>query len=109
MKKLFAICLLISSCSSPEVKEVTTNQDKMIDSLIKKSKENLLSMDSTSKATDSTITGKVEGAVNQIKELKQEVKQLKEENNELKIKITDANDAGKPFQLLPVSDGKNNR
>lgn len=109
MKKLILLCSIVLGCSSPETVETLTEQDKKFDSMMNQSKKNLLVLDSTSKVTDSTITGKVEGAVSQIKELKQEVKQLKEENNELKIKVADANDAGKPFQLLPVSNGKDNR
>ena len=109
MKKLIIISLFLVGCSNEQPQVTTTNQDKMIDSLILKNNQNLISLDSTSRVTDSTISGKVEKVVNQIQDLKKEVKQLKEENNELKIKVTDANDAGKPFQLLPVSDGKNNQ
>ena len=64
---------------------------------------------SIGKQSDRFINHKVTKAVEQITTLKEEVKTLKEENNELKTKLDDADDAGKPFKLLPVSSGKGNR
>jgi len=109
MKILILVCLFFYGCSSQPKKNVISSQDAAIDSLIRKNELNLISIETTNKLTDSTITGKVEKTVKQINTLKNEVKQLKEENNELKNKINDINDVGKPFQLLPVSNGKDNR
>ena len=97
-------------CTSPiqtkiEKDETITN----IDSIIGQSQKNLLVLDSTSKRTDSTITGKVEKTVKQIYTLKEENTKLKKENESLKEQLNDAVDVGKPFKLLPVSNGKNNR
>ena len=97
-------------CTSPTETKIENNETySAIDSIIGQSKKNLVGLDSTIKRTDSTITGKVEKTVKQIQTLKEEVKQLKEENNELKAKVNDANDVGKPYKLLPVSNGENNR
>ena len=102
--------MVLMGCSSP----IETKIDKdetftNIDSLIGESQKNLLVLDSTSKRTDSSITGKVEKTVKQITTLKEENTKLKKENESLKEKLNDASDVGKPFELLPVSNGKNNR
>ena len=79
-----------------------------IDTILRRSEENFVTVSRANEKTDSSISNKVTKTVKQINTLKEEVKQLKEENNELKIKVSDANDAGKPFQLLPVSNGQDN-
>ena len=97
-------------CTSPiETKIQKDETITAIDSIIGQSQKNLLVLDSTSKRTDSTITGKVEKTVKQISTLKEENTKLKKENESLKEKLNDASDVGKPFELLPVSNGKNNR
>lgn len=103
--RLLLLTLLVG-CSIPETN--IENNDK-VDSIIKQSKKNFFSADSVSRKSDSLINKKVTKAVKQIATLKQEVKTLKQENNALKVKLDDATDVGKPFQLLPVSGGKNNR
>jgi hypothetical protein len=103
--RLLLLTLLVG-CSVPEIN--VENNDK-VDSVIEQSKKNFFSADSVSKQSDSLINKKVTKAVEQITTLKQEVKILKQENNDLKIKLDDATDVGKPFQLLPVSSGKNDR
>lgn len=80
-----------------------------IDTILRRNQENFTAVNRANQKSDSSISKKVEKTVNQISTLKEEVKQLKEENNELKIKVNDANDAGEPFKLLPVSSGKDNR
>ena len=102
--------LIILGCTSPiqtkiEKDETITN----IDSIIGQSQKNLLVLDSTSKRTDSTITGKVEKTVKQISTLKEENTKLKKENEALKDKLDDIGNGGKPFELLPVSSSKGNR
>ena len=97
-------------CQSPiETKKEKDETYTNIDSIIGESEKNLLILDSTSKKTDSTITGKVEKTVKQITTLKEENTKLKKENEALKDKLDDISNDGKPFELLPVSSGKGNR
>jgi len=110
MKTLyFLLFLLILGCNSNNVSKIE-NDEKInkIDSILNQSKQNLISVDRANQKGDSSINQKVEKTVKQITTLKTEVKQLKAENNALKDKLNDANDAGKPFKLLPVSDDKDN-
>ena len=110
MKYSLLLFLLILGCSSPSETKIEEDEtNSTIDSIIGQSKKNLIVLDSTSKRTDSTITGKVEKTVKQISTLKEENTKLKKENEALKDKLDDATDVGKPFKLLPVSDGKDNR
>jgi hypothetical protein len=110
MRYSLLLFLLILGCSSPNETKVKENETySAIDSIIGQSQKNLTVLDSTSKRTDSTITGKVEKTVKQISTLKEENTKLKKENEALKDKLDDATDVGKPFKLLPVSDGKDNR
>ena len=104
------LSLMIMGCESN--KQESKNEEntyESIDTILRRNEENFISISRASEKSDSSITKKVEKTVKQINTLKEEVKQLKEENNELKIKVDDANDVGKPFQLLPVSNGKDNR
>ena len=102
--------MVVLGCSSPTETKINENETfTNIDSIIGESQKNLLILDSTSKRTDSTITGKVEKTVKQIYTLKEENTKLKKENESLKEQLNDAVDVGKPFKLLPVSNGKNNR
>lgn len=97
-------------CQNPtEIKKENDETFTSIDSIIGQSKKNLVILDSTSKRTDSTITGKVEKTVKQISTLKEENTKLKKENEALKDKLDDIGNGGKPFELLPVSGGKGNR
>ena len=97
-------------CQNPtEPKKENDEAFKTIDSIIGESQKNLLILDSTSKRTDSTITGKVEKTIKQISTLKEENTKLKKENEALKDKLDDISNDGKPFELLPVSGGKSNR
>ena len=97
-------------CQNPtQIKKENDETFTSIDSIIGQSKKNLVILDSTSKRTDSTITGKVEKTVKQISTLKEENTKLKKENEALKDKLDDIGNGGKPFELLPVSGGKGNR
>ena len=97
-------------CTSPTETKIENNETySAIDSIIGRSKENIILLDSTNKRTDSTITGKVEKTVKQISTLKEENSKLKKENENLKNKLDDATDVGEPFKLLPVSNGQDNR
>lgn len=98
--------ILLVGCTAPETNLKVNDQ---VDSIINQSQKNFVSADSVSRQSDSFINKKVIKAVDQITTLKQEVKTLKEENNVLKIKLDDPTDDSKPFQLLPVSGGKNHR
>lgn len=95
--------------SNKEDSKKVTNEFESIDTILRRSEKNFVTVSRANEKTDSSISNKVEKTVNQIKTLKEEVKQLKQENNELKTKINDANDVGKPFKLLPVSNGQDNR
>lgn len=109
MKNFILISLFLIGCNSETKPDVEVENISSIDSLIIQSQKNLISLDSASKSTDSSISGKVEKTVKQINTLKQEVTQLKQENNELKVKINNSNDVGKPFKLLPVSNSQDNK
>jgi hypothetical protein len=101
--------LLLIGCSSNNTSKIEVNETtNKADSILNQSKQSLITADQASKSSDSSINQKVEKTVKQITTLKTEVKQLKEENNALKTQLNDATDAGKPFKLLPVSDGKDN-
>lgn len=102
---LIILFLIVIGCNSPDNgKIVSTKVPIDVDSIIKVSNQSIISLDSTGKKTDSTISGKVEKTVKQITQLKEENKQLKQENNVLKNKLNDINNSGKPFELLPVSN-----
>lgn len=106
----FSLSILLIGCSSTEqTPKIENNEFESIDTILRRSEKNFNTVNRASEKTDSSISEKVEKTVKQINNLKEVVKQLKEENNELKVKINDASDNGKPFQLLPVSSGKNDR
>ena len=110
MKYTLLLLILVLGCSSPSETKIKEDETySTIDSIIGQNQKNLTVLDSTNKRTDSTITGKVEKTVKQISTLKEENTKLKKENEALKDKLDDATDVGKPFKLLPVSDGKDNR
>lgn len=111
MKTLyFLLFLILIGCQPQTNKKIETNENfNKVDSILNHSQQTLVTADQASAKSDSTINQKVEKTVKQITTLKQEVKTLKEENNALKTQLNDANDAGKPFKLLPVSSSENNR
>ena len=111
MKALYiSILLFVLGCQSKVNEQIKTDESiNKIDSIINQSQQTFAATSAASAKSDSTINEKVEKTVKQITTLKTEVKQLKEENNALKVKLDSSDDAGKPFQLLPVSSGKNNR
>lgn len=102
MKKILLISLLFIGCSTNNTK--VENSVDSVDSVLIKSQENLNKADQINKQGDSSITGKVEKTVQKIQVMEQQITELKQENNELKTMLNDANDAGEPFKLLPVSD-----
>jgi TolA-binding protein len=106
--RLLLLLIFLVGCSSPEVK-TESNETQAIDSILEQSERSFVTADSVGRESDEFVNSKVTKTVKQISTLKEEVKTLKAENNELKTKLDDAVDAGKPFQLLPVSNGKNNR
>jgi peptidoglycan hydrolase CwlO-like protein len=110
MRYSLLFLLIILGCTSPTETKIEKDETiTAIDSIIGQSQKNLLVLDSTSKRTDSSITGKVEKTVKQITNLKEENTKLKKENEALKDKLDDVSNGGKPFELLPVSGGKGNR
>lgn len=111
MKPVYGLLFLVMlGCNSNNANKIQSDETaKKLDSIINESKQNLLLVDQASREGDSSITQKVEKTVKQITALKQENQQLKAENNALKTKLGDANDIGKPFKLLPVSNSENNR
>ena len=106
--RLLLLLIFLVGCSSPEVK-TESNETQAIDSILEQSERSFVTADSVGRESDEFVNSKVTKTVKQNSTLKEEVKTLKAENNELKTKLDDAVDAGKPFQLLPVSNGKNNR
>jgi cell shape-determining protein MreC len=108
MRLVFLFLIFLVSCNSPEL-NVQNDEPQAVDSILEQSQRSFVTADSANKQSDELINRKVTKTVKQITTLKEEVKTLKEENNELKTKLDDAVDAGKPFQLLPVSNGKDNR
>lgn len=111
MKLVYTLLLLLTvGCGTPGIQKMEINETNTeTDSIIIQSRENLVLFDETSRKSDSSITEKVEKAVQKINTLEAEVKHLKTENNVLKVKVNDADDTGQPFELLPVSGGKNDR
>lgn len=112
IKNLGIVSLILLSsigCNSnkPEIK-LDKNEFENLDTILRRNQENFATVNRANEKSDSSITKKVEKTVKQINNLQAEVKSLKEENNVLKSKIDDANDLGKPFQLLPVSNSENN-
>jgi uncharacterized coiled-coil DUF342 family protein len=108
MRLLSILLILLVSCGSPET-NIQENETQSIDSILEQSQKSFVSADSVGRKSDEFINRKVTKTVKQITTLKEEVKTLKAENNELKVKLDSVDDVGKPFQLLPVSTGKNNR
>lgn len=108
--RLFSVILLtvLVGCNSPEPKS-QVDEIQTVDSVLEQSKKSFISADSISKQSDQFIGEKVTKTAKQISILKEEVKTLKAENNELKTKLDSLDDAGKPFSLLPISSGKDNR
>lgn len=106
MRLVYALFLLtVLGCNSNNSPKIENDETaKKLDSIINQSKQSLLLIDEASRKGDSSITQKVEKTVKQINVLKEENNQLKAENNVLKTKLNDATDAGKPFNLLPVSN-----
>lgn len=77
-------------CSTP-TKEPEKNETlTAIDSIIGQSQKNLVVINSTSKRTDSAITGKIEKTVKRISILKEDNTKLKKENEHLKdvVRVT---------------------
>ena len=111
MRIIYVLLLILAiGCNSNNTTKIENDETiKKLDSIINQNEQNLTTLDQASKASDSSINKKVETVVKQITTLKEENKQLKTENNALKVKIDDNVDAGKPFELLPVSNGKNDR
>ena len=106
--RLFLLLILLVGCNSPET-NTQNNEDQAVDSILEQSQRSFVTADSVGRESDQFINTKVTKTVQQISTLKEEVKTLKAENNELKVKLDSVDDVGKPFQLLPVSNGKNNR
>ena len=100
----FLLLLLVIGCQSPNPKFESNENLNKADSILNQSKQSIITADQANQKSDSSITQKVEKTVKQITTLKTEVNQLKAENNALKVKLNDANDAGQPFKLLPVSN-----
>lgn len=106
----YLLSVLIMSCQSNKpIPKIYENEFNQIDTILRRNEENFTSVNRANQKSDSSISKKVEKTLNTINNLQIEVKQLKAENNELKTKVDDAVDIGKPFQLLPVSNSKDNR
>lgn len=111
MKTLYTLALLLLIGCQPSINTKIENDESInkIDSILDQSQQTFTTSNTASTKGDSTINQKVEKTVKQITTLQATVQQLKAENNELKVKLDSADDLGKPYQLLPVSGGKDNR
>lgn len=104
MKKYILFLILISIFSCNENKPVITSDGVNVDSLLLINSVNTHVVSESSKKSDTMITTKVDKTVQKIGNLETQINELKQENNELKGKLDDANDVGKPFRILPVSN-----
>lgn len=100
MRKVL-ILFIIASCSSHAPKKIDTSS---IDSAINSNQSSIRNINEVSAQTESKITTKIDNAAKTITNLKEEVKVLKNENKALKSIINSSNDAGKPFELRPISN-----
>lgn len=107
--RFWLLLIFLVGCSSPETNVQNNETSQAVDSILEQSQRSFVTADSVGRESDQFINTKVTKTVQQISTLKEEVKTLKAENNELKVKLDSVDDVGKPFQLLPVSTGKNNR
>ena len=106
----YLLSVLIIGCeSNKSIPKINENEFQQIDTILRRNEENFATVIRANQKSDSSISKKVEKTLTTINNLQSEVQQLKAENNELKAKVDDAVDVGKPFQLLPVSNSKDNR
>ena len=96
--------LLFTSCTSTNIDDVNLEKYADVDSLIKKSEQDLTVLSGVNEKSDSTVADKIIETTQKITKLETEVKQLKIENSELKEKLNDANDAGSSFRIRAISD-----
>ena len=115
--KYLAFVILFAGCTTITAQDdKAAAEEREFNDLVKKTSNNLdLSLATQAQASEKQ-TKIVNETVSKITALKAEVETLKEENNVLKEENNvfkdklDSNAAiGKPFKLLPVSNGKDNR
>lgn len=109
MKVLYILAVTaLIGCSADkseiELESDSENKYESVDSILKRSQQNLATAHKVSAVGDSTITKRVQVTAKKLVVLKQENKQLKVENHELKAEINDLNASSKPYKLLPISN-----
>lgn len=112
MKTYFIIFLFfLTSCVREENIELESVIDNNLDSILSRSSRNITTSDTLQKYVESQTTEIITKTVKSIDN-------LKEKNTELKIELKDANkkidnitnvNVGTKFNLLPISDVKENR
>lgn len=112
MKTYFIIFLFfLTSCVREENIELESVIDNNLDSILSRSSKNITTSDTLQKYVESQTTEIITKTVKSIDN-------LKEKNKELKIELKDANkkidnitnvNVGTKFNLLPISDSKENR
>lgn len=112
MKTYFIIFLFfLTSCVREENIELESVIDNNLDSILSRSSRNITTSDTLQKYVESQTTEIITKTVKSIDN-------LKEKNTELKIELKDANkkidnitnvNVGTKFNLLPISDSKENR
>lgn len=112
MKTYFIIFLFfLTSCVREENIELESVIDNNLDSILSRSSRNITTSDTLQKYVESQTTEIITKTVKSIDN-------LKEKNTELKIELKNANkkidnitnvNVGTKFNLLPISDSKENR
>lgn len=112
MKVKFVIFLIfLISCVREENVDLDMDIDNELDSIISRSSRNITTSDTLQKYVENQTTEIITKTVKSIDD-------LKEKNTDLKIELKDANkqidnitnvNVGTKFNLLPISDSKENR
>jgi hypothetical protein len=115
--KYLIVLLLFTGCTTITAQDdKAAAEEREFNDLVKKTSNNLdLSLSTQAKASEkqtkivNETVAKITTLKAEVKTLKEENNVLKEENNVFKVKLDSNTAVGKPFKLLPVSDGKDNR
>lgn len=108
---IFIFIIFLSSCVREENIDLEENIDFELDSILSRSSRNITTSDTLQKYVETQTTEIITKTVKSIDD-------LKEKNTDLKIELKDANkqidnitnvNVGTKFNLLPISDSKENR
>jgi peptidoglycan hydrolase CwlO-like protein len=110
MKKIIFSLLVISLVGCQIFSSKNTDEsdslklDSSLDKILINNSKNFELTNQINKQSDSMVTNKVEKTAEKITSLETQVTQLKKENNELKVKLENATDDGKPFNIRTISN-----